>query len=42
MVSKHDSPLRPDGQCVLVMHACHLHVCFLHLNSMCLLYFLDG
>ena len=41
VVSDHGSDLRLDGWCVLVMHACQLHVCLLHLHFMCLLYFLD-
>jgi len=36
VVIEHGSPLGLDGLCVLVMHACRLHVCLLHLNSMCL------
>lgn len=41
VVSEHGSTLKLDGQCVLVMHACQLQVCLLHLHSMCLLHFLD-
>ena len=36
VVSKHGSTLGLDGQCVLVMHACQLHVCLLHLYTCCI------
>jgi len=37
VVLEHGSTLGLDGQCVMVMHACQLHVCILHLNLMCLM-----
>ena len=42
VVSKHVSTLALDGLNVLVMHACQLHVCLVHLHFMCLLHWLEG
>ena len=41
VLAEHGSTLKMDGWCVLVMHACQLHVCVLHLHFMCLLHWLD-
>ena len=41
VVLEHGSPFRLDRWCVLVMHACQLHVILLHLHLMCLLHFLN-
>jgi len=40
VVLEHGSLLGLDGQCVLVMHACQLHVCLLDLHSVCSLHYI--